>query len=644
MKLPFFVLIFSLSNSYAQINYSYCKAVDEIARQEQLKNTPFVLSDIQTLASQNFDVHHYSCRWQVDPAVRYIHGEVTSSFEMLMDADTIAFDLARNLTVDSVIYHSARISFTHTTDQLTVRFSGLLAAGSFDSVKIFYQGIPANPVSGSFTNDVHSGTPLLWTLSEPYGSKDWWPCKDGLLDKADSLDVYITAPAQYSGVSNGLKKEVTATGLNKTFHWKHNYPIATYLVCMAVTNYQEFTNTVNAGGKDILMQTFCYPENFTLFQQNTPLVLNSMQYFSGLFGTYPFSQEKYGHVQFNWRGGQEHQTSTFIFTPGENLMSHELAHQWFGDMVTCASWSDIWLNEGFASYLASIDLEQKYPDTVRVTRRAEIENITSVPDGSVWVDDTTNVGRIFNGRLSYRKGSRVLFMLRWILGDQKFLEGVNAYLNDPKVRYAFATTADLQRNLESVSGKDLSKFFQDWVYGQGYPSYQVAWSQESVSKVKVAINQTTSHSSVNFFQLPVSIKFQSAGKEKTVVFDNKSNGESFTADIGFIADSAVIDPDYWLISRANTIQKVPDISLSNFVQIYPAPFRDNLNVFLNNFDNGSGNLEIFDAKGALVLKKTIVINASSFFTISTAALPPGAYIFKLTFGNNFKFTRKLVKN
>ena len=205
------------------------------------------------------------------------------------------------------------------------------------------------------------------------------------------------------------------------------------------------------------------------FSKTRHLFYQSIKYYSNIFGPYPFIKEKYGQVQFGWGGGMEHQTSTFIVTPNETLMAHELAHQWFGDKITCASWQDVWLNEGFATYLTSMDAEVLFPQLTLLLRKQEIEKITSVPGGSVFVDDTSNVNRIFDSRLTYIKGSHLLYMLRWILGDSLFFRGMRSYLNDPSISYGFATTKDLQKNLEKVSGGNLDYFFKEWFYGQGYP-------------------------------------------------------------------------------------------------------------------------------------------------------------------------------
>jgi aminopeptidase N len=643
----FICLIFLFSTAYAQdITYesNIIKKTKEISLLESQALFHLKKTAKSTESSNNFDVKYYRCKWQTDPATRFIKGKVSSFFTILRDADNIVYDLSDSLVVDSVKEGNGLLSFSQQDNTLKIDFNNLKPKGTFDSLTVFYQGVPPNSGFGSFVNSVHDNVPVMWTLSEPYGSRDWWPCKNGLDDKADSIDVYITAPAQYAAVSNGLRESEIIDGPNKITHWKHRYPIASYLVCMALTNYSEFTNHVQIGNTNLLMQTFCYPESLALFQNNTPLVLNQLQFYSNIFGPYPFIKEKYGQVQFGWAGGEEHQTSTFLVSPDEALMAHELGHQWFGDKVTCASWQDIWLNEGFATHLASMYMEHTHPLSVSNTRKAEIDRITSFTDGSVFVTDNTNGSRIFDFRLTYLKGSHLLYMLRWILGDSVFVSGARNYLNDSSLSYGFARTKDLQRNLEKVSGADLNYFFNDWFYGQGYPSYKVQWSQIGNDYVKIKMNQTTSDASVPFFALPVALKFKNATRQKTIVVNNKFNGETFFENIGFVADSVIIDPDYWLITKNNTSEKVEDnTGAKNSARIFPNPFNATLYVYLKNFSPSVVHIQIYDTGGKLMLQKSSPINNSLFFELNTQNLASGIYFIKIQTDNGVKFVKKILK-
>lgn len=646
MRIFSIVFLLACLNVQAQSPELRCKQVYDIAAQERTHHEQHNIIN-GTLASTNFDVKYYRCEWEVDPAVYYITGKVTVYFVITTSASSISFDLMNGLNVDSVKQRNTVLTKSHVNNLLQVNFPGQVNAGVLDSVSIYYKGPPANTGFGSFVQTTHGVTPVIWTLSEPYGSRDWWPCKNGLDDKADSIDVIITNPAAYKAASNGMLQSETLinSGTKKVTYWKHRYPIASYLVCFAVTNFSVFNNSVQLGAVNMPMQTYCYPEDLASFQSGTQNVLNALQYYHGIFGEYPFIKEKYGHVQFGWGGGMEHQTATFVVSIDEGLCAHELGHQWFGDKITCASWEDIWLNEGFATFLAAMYMENKYPASVIANRRSILNNITSVTGGSVKVDDTTNVGRIFSGRLSYNKGSYLLYMLRWKLGDDVFFRALRRYQKDPAVIYGFAKTADLQRNLEAESGVDLGKFFKDWFEGQGYPSYKAEWSQLGSSYVKIKMSQVTSHPSVSFYDLPVALKFKNATQEKTIVVDNKTNGEIFIRNIGFIADTVLIDPDYWLVTKNNTSKKILNTAAGqNRVQVFPNPVGNLFYISLEGFSSSTASVFLYNAAGQLLYKKNILlVNGSEYIEMPAAQLAAGGYFLKITAGKDFRFVKKLLK-
>ncbi|MEO7264684.1 MAG: M1 family aminopeptidase [Ferruginibacter sp.] len=646
MRNILFLICFCSYTLKAQPPLNNLEKVQQIASMERDAHGRLFTNQGESLSSNNFDVKYYRCDWELDPAIRYIKGSVTVYYNLTLASSNITLDLMSSLLVDSVKQRNNLLTYSQPTNTLVIQFGTTMPAGTLDSISIYYKGIPANTGFGSFISDAHAGIPVIWSLSEPYGARDWWPCKNGLDDKADSIDVFITHPVAYKAASNGLLQSTTATaGGTKTItHWKHRYPIASYLVCFAVTNYTIFNNSVMLGSVNLPMVTYCYPESLVAFQANTPKVLEAMQLFHNNFGPYPFIKEKYGHVQFGWGGGMEHQTATFIISTDESLMAHELAHQWFGDKITCASWEDIWLNEGFATFLAAFQMETKYPASRINNRRAVINNITSLPDGSVKVDDTTNVNRIFSGRLSYNKGSGLLNMLRFTLGDSVFFRGLRKYQQDPALAYGFARTADLKRNLEQESGKNLTYFFNQWYTGQGYPSYNVQWSQLGNTNVRIKLNQTTSHASVNFFQLPLALQFKNASQEKTVIVDNKINGEIFIKDIGFIADTVFVDPEYWLISRSNTTAKVPvPNSGLGGVDINPNPIASPLVLSLHDFNDAAVAIRIYNHAGQLMYKNQVILfNGIAIESIPNYHWAKGVYTIKV-FSAGKIFTTQLLK-
>ena len=650
MRILLIFLVFSCLQLTAQSPAEYCKQVSDIALFEQAahQRIPAGNNNIieNTSASNNYDVKYYRCEWEVNPSVRFINGKVTVYFIVTAATNNIQMDLMNPLIVDSIKQRNTLLTNQHSNNTLSINFTATINTGVLDSVTIFYRGVPPNNGFGSFEITTHAAVPVMWSLSEPYGSRDWWPCKNGLDDKADSIDIIITVPSQYKAASNGLLQSETliAGGTKKLTYWKHRYPIASYLVCFAVTNYAVFNNSVLLGSTNLPMQTYCYPESLASFQGGTQNVLNALELFHNNFGDYPFIKEKYGHVQFGWGGGMEHQTASFIVSINEGLIVHELAHQWFGDKVTCASWEDIWLNEGFATYLAAFYMENKYPANTINSRKSIINNITSSTSGSVWVDDTTSVGRIFSGRLSYNKGSYLLYMLRWKLGDSVFLKGLRQYQKDPKLAYGFAKTDDLKRNLEQVSGQNLTEFFKDWFKGQGYPTYNVQWTQIGSDYVKIKMNQTTSHTSVDFFELPVALKFKNATQEKTIVVDNKTNGEIFIRNVGFIADTVLIDPEYWLVTKNNVSAKVPDAATGqNIIQIFPNPVQEHFTIYMHKMTAATANINLYNAAGQLVYTKNInLVNGSEYLEVPSGHLPKGGYFLRINAGD-FKFVKKLIR-
>lgn len=372
-----------------------------------------VLGQISGAKSNNYDVKYYRCVWDIDPAQYGISGSITTYFKPLSSLDAIEFDAAQALLIDSVFHHQFKISFTRpNNDVLRIKFTESIA--TLDSVTVFYHGSP-EPSSYSFNQRTHGikNTPIVFTISEPYVAKEWWPCKQTLTDKADSIDTYIIIPKGNKAASNGILKEITTNGNKLVFHWKERYPIATYLICAAVTNYSEFTVMADLQNGLVPVLYYTYPEDSALARTTSNQILNIFHFYDSLFGPYPFENEKYGHAQASDIGGIENQTMTFVGSFDLRLLAHELAHSWFGNKVTCGSWNDIWLNEGFAKYCEYLSLGYSEDPILSRGWLKEISDyIAELPDGSVYVMDTTTYAHIFDYRLSYWKGAYLLHMLR----------------------------------------------------------------------------------------------------------------------------------------------------------------------------------------------------------------------------------------
>jgi aminopeptidase N len=622
----------------ASVTMGKAQNADDFSALEQKKFVSLRDYDEKSVASPNFDINYYRCDWKVDPAVKFIAGSVTSKFTITSATNTLVYDLNKALTVDSVVYHGVKINFVHaSTHALQVSLPATLSVNTLDSLTIFYRGVPPN--NGAFVTSTHNTVPVLWTLSEPYGSSSWWPCRDLLKDKADSIDIFLTHPANYVSSSNGVVASVVDFNAQRTTHWKHRYPITTYLVAIAVTNYNVVNDAITLPTRTMPVSMYAYPEAAATFVAATNVAKFCLQEFSKLVTEYPFVQERYAQTQFGVGGGMEHQTNSFIGSAGSGLVAHELAHQWFGDKVTCGSWTDIWLNEGFASYMEYVYVELTNPSGKLNFLQSWRNNITSSAGGSVFVPDTLNEARIFDARLSYRKGGYLLHMLRWKLGDSTFFRGVRRYLNDPAVAFKTAMTADLKRNLEQESGQDLTEFLNDWFMGQGYPDYGATWSQKSNFQVQVQLNQTTSHTSVPFYEMPVPLRFIGATKDTTIVVNHTSSGQTFILNPGFEATTMQIDPELWILSKIKTVDKVA-APLNTELKIYPNPTRGKLSVLLPESVPGNITIRLFNSAGQRVYEKAVT--PSGFpIEISTLKFASGVYYLQLT-GNYYKVSRKIM--
>jgi aminopeptidase N len=626
------ILVFSLTLTMASLGI-FAQTLDfnpntinEIAEAEAKSYTAGLLSP-EVAPSGNYDVTYHRMALTIDPAIRYIKGNISTYFKTLeANFAAIYFDLNQPLRVDSVLYHGKKTTYTHTDMVLKINLPKALGKAVLDSLTIYWQGAPADNGFGSFEQTTHNGVPVIWTLSEPYGARDWWPCKQTLTDKIDSLDTYVTCPKAYVAAGNGLLVEELAIGNNKLFHWKHRYPIANYLVAFAVTNYDRYTDYANLQKRRMPIENYVYPESKSNAQIGTKNLIPVIELYDSLFVDYPFYKEKYGHAQFGWGGGMEHQTMTFVVSYGYELLAHELAHQWFGDNTTCGSWSDIWLNEGFATYLSGLAYEFLQPNNWYGFKSGRINSVLSSPGGSVFVTDTSSVNSIFSSRLSYNKGAMVLHMLRWKLGDQAFFQGVRNYLKAPEHEYGFAKTPQFKAHLEAAGKQDLTEFFKDWYYGQGYPTYQISARQDADQKVVIKINQTTSHSSVNFFEMPVPIQLTSAdGKTYLARLEHTFSGQEFTVYPGFKISKVQFDPQLWLIAKTADLTVGTQEVVKGGFSLYPNPTTDQARLVVETRAGSIRRIQLSNASGALIQNADIQILNNHEATLDLTRLPAGMY-------------------
>jgi aminopeptidase N len=585
-----------------------------------------------------YNIHYHKLNFRINPKRNgYLKGSVFSYFTLEKDADSIGFDMKFFLQTDSVLHRGSKIRFTRASDVLFVHKPGGWKAGTSDSITIFYQGNPAlYGGTGYYVYDFHATGPSVHTLSQPYGAYYWWPCKQTLSDKIDSLDMVVSTHSDFRVAGNGLLVlDQKMDDTTRIFHWKHRYPIATYLVATAITNYEEFNQyaTFHNRTDSLLVQNYVFPQSKTDLMRDAAPILPMLRLFDSLFGEYPFVREKYGHAQFTWGGGMEHQTMSFMVNFSFDLMAHELAHMWFGDKVTCGSWRDLWLNEGFATYLTALSYRYLKPRTEYLRIMREIRDaVTGVDDGSIFPKDTAQVNRLFSGRLTYNKAAFVLHMLKVKVGDSAFYGACRKFLTGPRA-YGFATTQDLQTLMEQESGQNLDTFFMRWYMGEGFPYLNINWIQKGPS-MQVTVKQRPSHPSVPFFQIPVPILFQGNNRDTLITLNPNKLEQTFSFSLPFAADTAQFDPNVDVLAKTSLGGMNQDNSIKDWVVIKGNPVTTRY-LELATLNLKIEKMEIFNINGQKCMETGAdflhIPGKIAKFDISH--LSAGPYVTKIT-GNN----------
>ncbi|MBM3288507.1 MAG: M1 family metallopeptidase, partial [Candidatus Eisenbacteria bacterium] len=401
----------------------------------------------------------------------------------------------------------------------------------------------------------HNGIPLIWSLSEPEGARDWWPCKDRPVDKADSIDVLLRGPEGFVLTSNGLLvEEIPHEDGSRTYHWKHTYPISTYLVSVTGTVYERIEDRyVSAEGDTMLIEHFVYPDKLAQAQEDLSITAPAIAVFADRYGPYPFIREKYGHALFPWRGAMEHQTNTsyggMLITGGHNydwILVHELAHQWWGDMTSPADWRDIWLNEGFASHAEALWFEHlggpsAYRDYM-------------VGDQAVWDPSGPlyDPRYLFDSNTIYNKGAWAVHMLRGVLGDSLFYDVLAAYR--AATEYRSTTTEEFQSIAEQVGGRSLDWFFDSWIYGVDRPRYEVSYLPlGDPTTPSVAIHIAQKQQTAGFFTMPLDLEIalDGGGAVRKRIWNDPDHID-FEFELDGPAIGVTVDPDRWVLCHRET--------------------------------------------------------------------------------------------
>jgi aminopeptidase N len=603
------------------------------------------------VGDQNIDALYYGLKIDVqDFANKQIKGMLKARFKSTVNKlQTIFLNLNNSMVVDSIISDNTIASFLHLENKINISFVNKIEIGEPFELIIYYHGNPSSSGFGSFVFGSHGNNiPAIWSLSEPFGAPDWWPCKDDLSDKVDSSDVWIVCPNDLIAASNGLLQSVDENDLNsKIYHWKNKYPIAHYLISIAVSDYQLFEEKWKYEGYDSMpIMNFIYPENFTNENKNRlSKVKEMLTIFSDYFGIYPFINEKYGHAQFGWGGGMEHQTCTSLSGFGESLIAHELMHQWFGDMITCATWEDIWLNEGFASYGEALYAEA-IGDSIGYKNLLNYYiDGAKLAKGSVYVEDVSSVESIFNYVRTYEKGAIVLHMLRGIMGDELFFKGMRNYANSIYA-YGNATTENFKQIMAEEYGESLDYFFDEWIYGYDYPKYQIdlKWKKEGETyRYNLILNQEINEKP-QYFTMPIEIKFKTEdGFDTTFLFFNNRLNQLFNFSYTKKIKEIKLDPNERFINKVININiNEGDDNLNKTLSVFPNPAKDEIILLWNEIIGKPLNVQIYGEKGNLMALYPIETNLTGSKILDISKFAPALYFIILE-TESTKYTEKLIK-
>ncbi len=446
-----------------------------------------------------WSARYYEIEGSLDFAAERFHGTVRAYLTPIAGVDHLVLDAFDTLSDIEIRVDGVPTTDWSRLDGRTIDIPMPTAAlGVENVVEVSYEAAPNYIDFGAFWFPVYQDTTgyeykMCQTMTETQNAGTWWPCIDRLTHKPDSLALAITVPDTMLVASNGILEALDEPGDGgagtRTYRWRERYPIATYLVSITVAPYyspaedglpwiEEYDLDGIEGGETLPLHYFIRPHHLEAAQRNLPWIEDMLDAFRERFGEYPYIDEKYGIAEFSFLGGMEHQTISsvgpLVVAGSDSLsyvQSHELAHQWFGDAVSPATWEDIWLNEGFATYGEAIYYEHfgRYTagEYMKLRRRLPGDALF---EGSVYAPTQTF------GTTSYWKGGWVLHMLRELVGDDAFFTLMRSWVHETPHPGGVATTAEFQTAAETVTGHDLDAFFDRWVYGTGRPVYSVEWS------------------------------------------------------------------------------------------------------------------------------------------------------------------------
>ncbi len=595
-----------------------------------------------------YDVKFYFLDLSIDASGESVEGSTTILLRMLENADTIAFELGNNNITDSILVGNQRIfAYNHSNDLISLSPNFVFSRDTDYMIKVYYHS--TNQPGGGLYKGVSQATDRIykkktvWSLSEPFQAKDWFVCKQNLLDKSDSVWVFITTPIDQMAGSNGLLTAVRPVGLEKhRFEWKSAYPMAYYLISFSVSDYVDYSFYVSIPGVEdsILVQNFIYNDRDLLSNEKDKIdaTADLLIFFSEIFGPYPFANEKYGHCMAPMGGGMEHQTMTTLVNFNFELVAHELAHQWFGDNVTCASWRDIWVSEGFASYAEYLALENlKGEETARKWLEKSYSLALNYPYSAIYLskEEAKNTPRIFEFGLTYKKGAAILHMLREEIGnDSLFFLSLRTYQR--QFKGCMAVADDFLNVVNSVTGVDYSWFFEQWYYGQGYPVTHSTWDQSSDS-LRLECFQFSSKESQDPFRIHIEYKFIfEDGTDTTLRFEASQPFQKFSVFLNKKVMRVLVDPEKNILMKSEIYETFPEKA---FFELSPNPFTTTLTIRFREFKRNI-TIYLLDLKGQLIWVNDFTGRQAD---LQLPSIAQGMYLILAKDNDGKKYAGRIVK-
>jgi hypothetical protein len=517
-------------------------------------------SDIELtpLYTHNYDVLHYTIDLFINDNDETIEGTTTIKVESTQNGlDEITFNLMNEMNVTEVRLQSTSLSYTHQSNELNIDLGTIYNNGEQFEVEVDYNGHP--------NDGLHFyGNGLIMSFNCMNEARHWFPCYDYLDDKSDEgVEILITVTNPLVVASNGLLEEIINNpDGTSTYYWNHEYPIPTYLICVHIYEYSHFSDTYDGMPIDY----YVYPEDYDDAQiafENLPYMLEC---YEDIYLEYKFKDEKYGHAACEFSGGMEHTTMTSIgasLIPPNHyydwLYAHELSHQWWGDWVTCGTWMDIWLNEGFATYSDALWHEWFYDEDEFKSRMQYFMNRVFNTNEDFPIYDPDYMW----GVTVYEKGACILHMMRHIMETNgiDYFDAVRYYGNN----HAFDTaiTSQFQQDIEDFTGQDWDWFFDEWVYKAGYPEYDWWWEYNgSQQDIHLYVEQTQDIDDMHpIYDMPVDIKADTDSGEETQIIRVDELEEDFYITFSDDVQEVYFDPDNWVLCKETNIT---DINLVSF--------------------------------------------------------------------------------